>query len=392
MPSSSGKQHSARVPMMTITTTSKNWELTPLPLLLRTMGYLDNATLMRMCLVCQHIRDLIWNGQGMENKLIRIFELRSLARKKDIDDDDVYRHSRMLRCSRFRHFSSNMDRYFNDPTKHRLLRQYQEFKIAHGDAYHFDNGFDFYNRDELEQRTQNLSLAGILFLNAASPVRVTLSCGLLTAISRMVPNLQELNLSNVNMALDILVDFNSGNCPQLEKITWNFSTTHDEPKEYCHYADATGKEYLRYADANGWWLEEITNLKELYLDNCLFNFLKNINEHNNQAWEQYGFVTEYDGMSDLHNHPDIFFFSKVRHLPLERLSVRNMKYIGHTADAVHLFTDPNGLSAVRDTIPQNILIKFVRNAPLTLVWFRSDLSAANIRMLQLERPGIEFVT
>ena len=384
MPSSSRKQKQRC--RSSNSATSKNWELTPLPLLLRMLGYLDNATLMRMCLVCKQIRDLIWNGHGMENQLIRVFELRSSARKEDIDDNDT-----RLFSSRLRHFSANMERHFNDPTQHRMFQQYQEFKIAHDDAYHFDNGFDCYNH-EGEQRTQNLSLAGIVSLNAASPVRVTLSSGFLTTISRMVPNLQEMNFSNVNMALDILCHFYSGNCPQLEKITWNFSPTHDERKEYLLYADATGKEHLRYADANGWWLEEITNLKEVYFDNCIFNFLKNINEHNNQAWEQYGYVTEYDAMSDLHNHPEIFFFSKIRHLSLERLSVRNMKYIGHTAEALHLFTDPNGFSTVRNTIPQNILIKFVRNAPSTLVWFRSDLSAANIRMLQLERPGIEFVT
>ena len=42
-------------------------------------------------------------------------------------------------------------------------------------------------------------------------------------------------------------------------------------------------------------------------------------------------------------------------------------------------------------IPQNALIKFVRNAPVSLLWFRSDLSRANIEMLQKERPGIEFL-
>ena len=44
-----------------------------------------------------------------------------------------------------------------------------------------------------------------------------------------------------------------------------------------------------------------------------------------------------------------------------------------------------------DPIAQNVLINFVRNVPSTLVWFRSDLSTENIRMLQLERPGIELV-
>ena len=59
---------------MTLTTSSKRWELTPLPLLIRMLGYLDNATLMLMCLVCKQIRDLIWDGHGLEQKLIRVFD------------------------------------------------------------------------------------------------------------------------------------------------------------------------------------------------------------------------------------------------------------------------------------------------------------------------------
>ena len=42
-----------------------------------------------------------------------------------------------------------------------------------------------------------------------------------------------------------------------------------------------------------------------------------------------------------------------------------------------------------DTIAQNVSIKFDRNSPL-LVWFRNDLTTANIRM-QSERPSLIFV-
>ena len=42
-------------------------------------------------------------------------------------------------------------------------------------------------------------------------------------------------------------------------------------------------------------------------------------------------------------------------------------------------------------IPQNALIKFVRNAPSSLRWFRSDLSQENIAMLKKERLGIAFL-
>ena len=37
------------------------------------------------------------------------------------------------------------------------------------------------------------------------------------------------------------------------------------------------------------------------------------------------------------------------------------------------------------------LIKFVRNAPPTLRWFRSDLTSDNMEMLRMERPEIELL-
>ena len=51
-----------------------------------------------------------------------------------------------------------------------------------------------------------------------------------------------------------------------------------------------------------------------------------------------------------------------------------------------LLTTANGT-----ILPQNVLIKFVQNAPASLRWFRSDLSEANMNMLRLERPEIQFV-
>ena len=42
-------------------------------------------------------------------------------------------------------------------------------------------------------------------------------------------------------------------------------------------------------------------------------------------------------------------------------------------------------------LPQNVLIKFVRQALPSLRWFRSGLSSKNITMLRAERPDIEFV-
>ena len=43
----------------------EEWELTPVSIFIRILGYLDNATLMMMCLVCKQINTIIWNGIGM---------------------------------------------------------------------------------------------------------------------------------------------------------------------------------------------------------------------------------------------------------------------------------------------------------------------------------------
>ena len=65
-------------------------------------------------------------------------------------------------------------------------------------------------------------------------------------------------------------------------------------------------------------------------------------------------------LSDLNNYPDTFLF----HLcckALERVSICKAKY-----------------GRGRIIIPQDALIKFVRNAPPTLKWFRSDLTKENM--------------
>ena len=89
-------------------------------------------------------------------------------------------------------------------------------------------------------------------------------------------------------------------------------------------------------------------------------------------------------MSDLDHkaHAGIFLFYKCTKNSklLRRVSIKNAKYIGSRSE------EKNDLHA----IPQTALIKYVRNAPPSLRWFRSDLSDANIRMLQHERPDIEF--
>ena len=70
---------------------------------------------------------------------------------------------------------------------------------------------------------------------------------------------------------------------------------------------------------------------------------------------------------------------------LERLSIRNARYV----KAWPIDHNPSKIQG--EKIPQDDLIKFVRNAPPALKWFRSDLSQENIEMLKNEKPNIKFV-
>ena len=64
---------------------------------------------------------------------------------------------------------------------------------------------------------------------------------------------------------------------------------------------------------------------------------------------------------------------------LERLSIKNATWS----------LEENPLE--KFPVSQDMLITMVRNHP-TLQWLRSDLSADNVAMLQLERPEVTFVS
>ena len=97
---------------------NNRWELTPISLLLRTMGYMDNDMRMMMCLGCKQIKELIWNERGMETNRIRVFELRP--------SDDKHHNNTFGSMKRF---LLNMDRYCRDGTQHRMLQGYQHWKF-----------------------------------------------------------------------------------------------------------------------------------------------------------------------------------------------------------------------------------------------------------------------
>ena len=354
---------------------SNTWNLTPVSLFIRTLGFLDNTTLMIMCLVCQQIRDIIWTGHGMETKFLRVFELSpsNFVRAKP----KPYRSLVFAGRSRVRDFLSHMHQYFQTVTTTRLLHGMQHWQVHDIQEFHkcvnlgYHGMTDYIRDEEFEGLTRNITMPGIVSLDMSSllPMEVRFTA-LYRAIACMVPNLQELDISH-NMYNSELLEFFAERCPRLELIRWNYNV--DRVRVYLN-------------DADGYTLQSMNNLKELYFDNHCFGFSHNskidengdiVDDDDDDDGDSDIGVTEFEAMSDSNNHSNIFFFHGLRNNPLERISIRNARYL-----------DPD---RVQEILPQSILMKFVRKAPATLVWFRSDLSSANIRILQSERPGIQFL-
>ena len=174
------------------------------------------------------------------------------------------------------------------------------------------------------------------------------------ALGRALPNLVELNLSNLSggpreegdLASELSV-FGHENTPRLSKVTWRHRIG--------------GCRFLRGND-----LQTLENLKELHLDNIMADFRYDSSYGSNT----YGFFMECAG----YETDRCIFFRCNRNL--ERVSLVGAKYIDQETLHEHPF-------------PQSMLIKFVQGTP-KLKWFRSDLKKTNLEMLQAERPDLVF--
>lgn len=80
---------------------------------------------------------------------------------------------------------------------------------------------------------------------------------------------------------------------------------------------------------------------------------------------------------------DHFLFYKCSSKVLRKVSIKNAMYDCNEGDLRR--------PQVLVPLPQKALIKFVRNGPASLRYFRSDLTPENVKMLRLERPEIVFL-
>ena len=121
------------------------------------------------------------------------------------------------------------------------------------------------------------------------------------------------------------------------------------------------------------WNDKIDCASTIYMSGTDIRASRNLNEiHMNDSDFECSFKQH---MSNLYNHAfnNHFIFHDCCRT-LERVSIRNGSW-SRSMDII---------------IPQNALIKFVRNVS-SLRWFRSDSTQENIDMLQRERSGIEIL-
>ena len=304
---------------VTTTRTFTAWAITPIPVLILIFKYLDQHGLMKVSTLSKQWHRIIHTNPGMaQHRIIPVVEISASKNKGD--------EGRTLRLIDF--LLANVNK----------LQRYRVLKLLDVNKY---DEVDYYEH-------QPFQLDGIVSFNFSSTFQFSYvnSC-VLHQLSSMLPNLREINLTNIGgKGFDEVLSRFLHFAPQIERITWN---NIDSPSDV----------YI-----NGCDMAEATNLREIIMDGSCFTCG--------------GFGIEK--ISDLENYPHSFMFYHLRSQVLERISIRRAKF--------RTSTSTYGLQT---TVPQNALIKFIRNAPRSLRWFRSDLSKENIAMLQLERPGIEFL-
>ena len=291
------------------TTASTTWQIIPVPILILTFQFLNQPGLMKASTVSKQWHRIIHTNPGMaQHRILPVLEISASTNKND--------KGRSVRLMEW--FVANRNK----------LQRYRVLQLL--DV----NKFDW------EEIFRRFHLDGIVSLDLSSPSKLSrVNCNILHQLSFRLPNVREINLSNIGgEGFDSVLGSFATRCPRLEIITWN-------------NIDIDCDIYM-----NGCDMRKATNLREIMMDGAVFTGI----------------------LSDLENLPDFYLFCCLESQVLERISIRHARYDVHYHETC-------------ESVPQNALIKYIRNAPPSLRWFRSDLSKDNIEMLRLERPGIEFL-
>jgi hypothetical protein len=296
----------------------------PRPIILQITSWLDQESLMNTSLVSKQLYNTLCSERGNENKIFPVFVVSGSSVQKLVN---------------------NLRKHFLNKKTKVKLQNYSIMKFKEPNRFDDEDvSTEDFKKLKLILKDNSIELNGITsleFISSSSLLFGRFKSGYLPCILRIIlPNLLKLDFSNTT-------GYTNGifkelfQCPFLNKV---ISNDNDDG-----------------VDLNGLGMGLSTNLREIHMDNTLF--------HCGPYFTNYKFA-------DLNNHQKVFIFHGCSR-SLECVSMRNMKLPRST------FNDDHH----RKIFQQNALVKFVRNAP-SLRWFRSDLSADNIDMLQEERSRL----
>jgi len=164
------------------------------------------------------------------------------------------------------------------------------------------------------------------------------------ALSFLMPNLQRINLTGLQVKQSILQDI-ATHCTSLESITWN---------RQIKSAFLSGKDFKQ------------CDMKEIIMDDSIF-LCPPGKDHE---------LAMFSSTSQRKSSPIFYHCNKY----LERVSIKNIRYIMYGETKSNLMV-----------VPQSALVNFVHRSP-SLKWFRSNLTAKNVGRLKRMRPDVIFST
>lgn len=177
----------------TTITASTTWTITPIPILILLFQYLDQPGLMNASTVSKQWNRIIHTNPGMaQHRIIPVLKFSASH-----DKGDKGRTKRLMEA-----LITNRDK----------LQQYRVLLLL--DVNKFNGKFEW---------SAPFHLDGIESLDLSSPSKLSrVNCDVLHQLSSMLPNLREINLSNIGGdGFDSVLGSFATRCPRLERITWN---------------------------------------------------------------------------------------------------------------------------------------------------------------------------
>ena len=350
----------------------------PTPIIIHVVGFLDNDSRMELSTVCKYLHGLFDDDEDNDgtssssSSLISIKPVLEISAASDNKDDDKGRTSRLVQTLR-QHILDPKTKAIYQRRRHLKWKDVRRFLKGPSEnvlAFLTERATNEYMQNNPLSDLEKAKLNGIVSLElifSSTVQKQESNYYFPSEVLYLFPNIREIDMTNIEdnfggshcSIYDCLDDI-VYSCRRLEKLTWNNIGRH---RDTCLWTTC------------GWNLGGgKRGIREVIMDNAIFHEVYIADRPAQNTWEK---------VQNLRDYPTTFLFHECCQ-GLERLSIRKAHWRKQTLKGLDRREHVTA-------IPQNALIKFVRHAPPLLRWFRSDLTKANIAMLQLERPTIQFL-